>query len=299
MEKEIEKLYLSILNLIDELLIKCKDPNCFDIGIFNPSELENKLSKLYQLIETFNIATHINNLTPIKLKDITQNIYDKIKVIPDLIELYALHMKLAKSEFKNLNGKYTSLSPEVKIRCNSACSYINDKPNKKYIESQQKLEDIKSIYFKELYNKKTSNFIIGIKTKYRGINDANIIEFAKILKDKNHIDNDGEKDLIKLLKGEIPDKPIAWTGTKLKIAKSELSRLFQIMSKLEIFVNPSVSWIELEKNFTIDGNKFNKLINATDIIGTKKDSLKYKREQYFEEIVKGCFIYPNIKLNKS
>lgn len=269
-------------------------------------KLNDNLSRLFQLIDRYNLATDINNQKEKKTVNITNKIYAKIKQIPDLNELYTNHLQLATFEHQRLR-KYLEKTEDEKIRFNEACSFINDLDHiikNYYKDRQNELEEIKLKYFKGLYTKIKKELIIKVKAEYAGPANKNIIDFAKKLKTHNHIDSDGEINLIKLLKGGKPDKPIAWLVTKkLRGTIAELSRLIQIMSHLQIFVNPNVSWLDLETNFTVDGKELKDLKNATLLMTTTEKaanfkSEKYKSEEYFEELVKGNFIYPNTKIKK-
>lgn len=293
MEKEIEKLYLSILDSIDELIIKCTDQTCFDIGIFIASDLESNLKNLFELITNHNNLLEFTKFKKIEINIIQKDIYNKIETIPNLNTVYIRHLTLAESVYKNLNPKYENLKEEeedevdvkkekekAKERCNNACSYIHDKPLKKYATLQNQLEIIKSTYFNYLYTKKEKIFIIRVNENIKGVNNDNIKNFAKILKDKNHIDSDGEKNFIKLLKGEKPDSPIAWSGTTKNKEKAELSRLFNSMKEIEILVNQNIPWIKLEQCFTIDN---------TIVINLKGAANKKPTDSYSDELVKSGF----------
>ena len=112
MEKEIEKLYLSILDSIDELIIKCTDQTYFDIGIFIASDLESNLKNLFELITNHNNLLEFTKFKKIEINIIQKDIYNKIETIPNLNTVYIRHLTLAESVYKNLNPKYENLKEE-------------------------------------------------------------------------------------------------------------------------------------------------------------------------------------------
>ena len=280
---EIQNLYLKITQShLDSLINKCKDENIFDIGIVFISELKEDINILIRELNNNDLLSKAFDKSEINSKEIYKTIYSKLEEIPNLRELYKMHLKKAEDIYQSIDHNTTDEIKEDERNINNkACSFKYERPEKKYVDCQMIIDEIKAYNVFSYFNKSKQKTIFKISPKKAGVNNANIKSFAKMLMEKNHIDTDGESDLIALLIGKKPKSLINWKGTKgNKNAKADLCRIFNNIANNNLLLNPNVPWETIQLNFEIDGVSVKNLKTAAS---------NKKIDEYSENIVKSAF----------
>jgi len=280
---EIKNLYLKITQShLDSLINKCKDEKIFDIGIVSLSELKDDINILIRELNNNDLLSRAFAQSKINSKEIYKTIYSQLEEIPNLRELYKLHLKRAEHKYKSINPmKLYMLNEDERNICDKACSFTYDKPHAIYDNCQDIIDDIKSNNVFSEFNKSKQKLIFKIRPDKAGVNNAYIKNFVKKLMENNHIDNDGESELIALLSGEKPKSLINWKGTKgSKNAKAELCRIFYTIADNKLLFNPSVPWENIQSKF---------IINEEIVTNLKVAAGNKKIDDYSEEIVKSAF----------
>ena len=218
----------------------------------------------------------------INSKVIYKTIYSKLEEIPNLLQLYSIHLKRAEDIYQSIDhNKLNELEEDIRNILNKACSFKYDRPQQNYIGCQMIIDEIKEYNVFSDFNKSKQKPIFKIRPDKAGVNNAYIKIFVEKLMENNHIDNDGESELIALLSGEKPKSLINWKGTKgSKNAKAELCRIFNTITDNNLLLNPSVPWEYIQSKFAIDGVT---VINLKAAAGNKKF------DKNSEEIVKSAF----------